>query len=165
MSSNSKDEITRLLAILGSIVVVVGVNAPCVWIGSFFINPSRKPVLPLAAADWKIAIAILSLTGIICGATFVKSHRAIWLWLGSLLLAAAIAFAWWRLNSLLNTRLHWLLNQRPNMPGFKMLWGWAVLAAGGLLQIVTAVWASFCAFRRSALPADVAAPPDQPPVS
>jgi hypothetical protein len=71
---------------------------------------------------------------------------------------------------LLNQGLGMLLSQNPNMPGFRMLWGWKVLAAGGAMQFVTAVWASLCAFRSRKLPAPVAAatpeqPPDQPLVS
>jgi hypothetical protein len=165
MSSSAKDQITRLLAILGSIVVVAGVNVPCVWIYSFYVNPGKEPVLSLAQSpDWIFAIAILALTGVICGATFVKSYRAIWLWLGAVLLAAAIGTAWWHLNWVLKQRLGILLSQHPNMPGFKMLWGWAVLACGGVIQIGTAVWASLCAVRPSHLPAEVAAGPEQPPV-
>ena len=162
MSSNAKDQITRLLAILGSIVVMVGVNVRCVWIGSFYINPSptRKEILSLAEADWRLAILILTLTGIICGATFVKSHRALWIWLGAVLLAAAIPLAWWHLNRTMNVSLQFLLSQHPGMPGYKMLWGWIVLACGGVLQIVTALWASFCAPRWNPLPAEAGASPE-----
>jgi hypothetical protein len=159
MASHAKDQITRLVAMLGSIVLVVGVNAPCVWIGSFYIVRSSERVHSLAARDPIAAVAILTLTGLICGATFVKSYRVLWLWLGAVLLAAAIPLAWWHLNASLTASSNMLLSQNPNMRGFRMLWGWYVLAAGGLTQIGTAVWASFCALRTRALPAETAAPP------
>ena len=153
MSPHSKDQVTRLLAILGSLVVIVGVNVPCVWIGSLYINPSatRQEVLTLSAVERIPAIAILALTGVVCGATFVKSLRALWIWLGALLLAAAIALTWWRLNASLNVSLRWLQAQYPGSPGFRMLWGWIVLAAGGALQVGTAIWASFRALRHEGL--------------
>jgi hypothetical protein len=167
MSPQSKDQVTRLLAILGSIVVIVGVNVPCVWIGSFYINPSttRQEILALSAVERIPTIAILALTGVVCGATFVKSLRALWIWLGAVLLAAAIALTWWRLNTSLNVSLRWLQAQYPGSPGFRMLWGWIVLAAGGVLQIATAIWASLCASRARALPAEVVALPDRSPVA
>ena len=162
MSPNAKEQLTRLLAILGSIVVVVGVNVPCVWIGSFAINPAREPVLSLAKADWIPAVTILALTGVICGATFARSRRALWLWLGAVLLAIAIPLAWWHLNFQLGAALAKLRHLRPDSPGFEMRWGWLVLAAGGVLQIGTALLVSLFPVRPGPTPAEVVVAPDQP---
>jgi hypothetical protein len=163
MSPNVKDQVTRLLAILASGVVAVGVNVPCVWVGSLAINPGKDPVSSLSKADALFAVAILALTGTVCGATFAKSRRALWLWLTALLLAAAVSLAWWHLNSQLSEALAKLRSHRPESLGFEMLWGWFVLAAGGALQLGTALWATLCPVRATASPGESAALPQQPP--
>jgi hypothetical protein len=157
MPSTNPDQSTRLLAMLGSILVIAGVYVPCVQVDSPFIYPQRldsysfnlASVLhlshpgeqTLAAAEPYYAVGILFIAALVCAATFGKSSKKVaFTWIAALLLIAAIVAAAVLVNKSLATKVNVLKANRDISASYHMLWGWAVLGAGGLVQLGTAVW-------------------------
>ena len=166
MPSTASDQTTRLLAMFGSILVIAGCYLPCVELDPPLVFGPKPPVQTLVSAEPFAAIGVLAMTALVCVGTFGKSRARVPLtWLFAILLLAAIAGAGFYLRHNL-TRVAAQVNANTGATAsFRLLWGWAVLGAGGLVQLVTAVWATRSAARTKSADVEVAPPAEAPAAS